>query len=119
MILLISSLIHNKTKDNELFESAAQLLDFLAKNGNLSATEFCGHLDQVRQARDLYRASTVGFGQDMVVTDNTPHPITTEMVLGQIPMQDFLMQNGFMAEQPLGFLQDDPLFYGWKNEMQL
>ena len=120
VILAISSVSDADSNDKDRLESAAQLLRSMADSGNPSATEFCGHLDQVRYATDGSRSavtaapSTSAAEQGMStysIFDNTINPLTTEMALLDQPMQDFLTQAEFPFDfpNPVDLLHDTML----------
>lgn len=92
----------------------------MANSGNLSATEFCGHLDQVRSATNGSRSvvadapgtSEEEQGLSSYNTFNaTINPLTTEMALLEQPMEDFLTQAEFPFEfpNPVDLLHDTML----------
>ncbi|KFY20444.1 hypothetical protein V491_03713 [Pseudogymnoascus sp. VKM F-3775] len=117
VILAISSISDADGKDKDRLESAAQLLQSMAESGNLSATEFCGHLDHVRSATNRSRSavtdapSTSEAEPGMTTFNTTMNPLTTEMALLEQPMQDFLTQAEFPFEfpNPVDLLHDTML----------
>ncbi|KAH8599112.1 fungal-specific transcription factor domain-containing protein [Bisporella sp. PMI_857] len=104
VILAISTLLSENGMDRDLLRSSAQLLQFMADSGNLSALEFCGHLDHVKLACDEYRSRVVGSVDASTILND-----------GQPPMRDFLTQD----EVPFEFIstagQPDStsIFYDW------
>ncbi|KFZ16540.1 hypothetical protein V502_05055 [Pseudogymnoascus sp. VKM F-4520 (FW-2644)] len=120
VILAISSISDADGKDKDRLDSAAQLLQSMANSGNLSATEFCGHLDQVRSAANESRsavtdAPSTSEAEPGISTysafNTTMSPLTTEMALLEQPMQDFLTQAEFPFEfpNPVDLLHDTML----------
>lgn len=120
VILAISSISKADSKDKDRLDSAAQLLQSMANSGNLSATEFCGHLDQVRNTTDGSRlavtaAPSTSEAEPGISTystfNNTMNPLTTEMALLEQPMQDFLTQAEFPFDfpNPVDLLHDTML----------
>lgn len=124
VILAISGASDPENKDNERVDSLAQLLQTMAESGNLSAMEFRGHLNLVRNAvtqflesNNLPNMSNVSdsaptFNTDMDFGVNLD-PLTTEMALFEQPMQDFLTQAEFLFDfpNPVDNLQDSSLLY--------
>lgn len=127
VVLAISGVLDGRSNDRERMDSASQLLHYLANSGNLSATEFCGHLDQVRTACDNYRSEEVDHVADYPPDGSLVYSgganllaqeITTEMALGQSPMQDFLTRSEFTFDIPAtGFLDDSIFFQNWPSEL--
>jgi hypothetical protein len=131
IILAISSVIDNKGNDRERLDSAAQLLQYMAKSGNLSAVEFCGHVDKVKQAIDNCLPVTSDCPSAYATSLTVPashnatesmhslvNELTAEMVLGQTPMQDFLTQSDISFDLPnSGFLDDNHLFFNFTSEI--
>ncbi|OBU00228.2 hypothetical protein VE01_01650 [Pseudogymnoascus verrucosus] len=121
VILAISSISGIDSKDKDRLDSAAQLLQSMADSGNLSATEFSGHLDQVRSAingsrSDVSAPSTLEteLGIRTYSTFNdTVNPLTAEMALLEQPMQDFITQAEFPFEfpNPVDLLHDTMLLF--------
>ncbi|KFY97034.1 hypothetical protein V498_02328 [Pseudogymnoascus sp. VKM F-4517 (FW-2822)] len=120
VILAISSVSDADNEDKDRLDSAAQLLQSMANSGNLSATEFCGHLDQVRSATNGSRSGVADApgtseeeqGLSSYNTFNaTINPLTTEMALLEQPMEDFLTQAEFPFEfpNPVDLLHDTML----------
>lgn len=110
IILAISGVSEGGSKDIEQVESTAQILKVMADSGNLSATEFSGHLEQVRRAIEQHCStwaanvgnvnSLEGAGTTYDTPNTTMYPLTTEMALLQPPMQDFLTQADFAFDFP-------------------
>jgi hypothetical protein len=89
----------------------------MADSGNLSATEFCDHLDHVRADINRYCPATRAVPTMSEVDplrgassifDTTMNPLTAEMALLDPPMQDFLTQTGFSFDfpNPVDWLQN-------------
>jgi proline utilization trans-activator len=121
VILAISSISGTDSKDKDRLDSAAQLLQSMADSGNLSATEFCGHLDQVRSAingsRSDVSAPSTSETEPGIRTystfNDTVNPLTAEMALLEQPMQDFITQAEFPFEfpNPVDLLHDTMLLF--------
>lgn len=124
VILAISGASDPENKDNERVESLSQLLQIMADSGNLSAMEFGGHLDLVRNAvaqfLEVNNKSNMSNLSDPAPTFNQEihfgmslDPLTTEMALFEQPMQDFLTQAEFLFDfpNPVDNLQDSSLLY--------
>jgi proline utilization trans-activator len=121
VILAISSISDADSKDKDRLDSAAQLLRSMADSGNLSATEFCGHLDQVRSAIDGSRSDVAAPStaeaepgiRPYSTFNDTMNPLTTEMALLGQPMQDFITQAEFPFEfpNPVDLLHDTMLLF--------
>lgn len=126
-VLSISGVSDNSHKDNDRVESAAQLLRTMAESGNLSATEFCGHLDQVMLVTEQSRSSATAANNIEAepvgdVTENfgsMMNSLTTEMALLEPPMQNFLTQADFEMDfpNPVDGMNGTSLLYCWPAEM--
>lgn len=132
MVLAISGVLDDKNNDSERMDSASQLLQSMADSGNLSAIEFHGHLSQIKTACSAYRSKRKGQNENSLVeslgtlsdatgninnNNNLSTELTTEMVLGQTPMQDFLTQPDVTFDLPTsGFLDDNYLFFDWNTQ---
>jgi hypothetical protein len=113
IILAISSLSIGNDNDRDSFESAAQVLQCMSADGNLSAGEFCEHLEEVQSSINAYRQRSMAnsstamppFGTLVTTTvmenasaeantgfRNVTDGLTTEMAFLEPPMQDFLAQ---------------------------
>jgi hypothetical protein len=125
MVVAISTVLSKAKCDTDRLESACQLLDLMAKSGNLSALEFAGHMKRIRQDCEVFKRDrgTASLIESMgLSTSNLPDSlssfprteVTTEMVLGQTPMQDFLTQSDFAFDIPNGGAFDaEHLFLDW------
>ncbi|KAH6703133.1 fungal-specific transcription factor [Leptodontidium sp. MPI-SDFR-AT-0119] len=109
VILAISSVTDVDGRDSDLVEAAAQLLQSMANCGNLSAIEFCGHLDQVRADIKHHCSATTAtltmpeldsLGGARSIFDNTTNRLTAEMALLEPPMLDFLTQTELYFDFP-------------------
>ena len=125
MILAISSLLNSTSADGAAFDTLSQLLQTMAENGNLSAIEFTGHLECVRSSIKLRQDQgldpNLGDGERREEVLGRVQLPTTEMALGETPMQDFLLQadgGEFDFLNPLvGFEEVSFLDPGWMAGM--
>lgn len=123
MVLAISTVMRQSKSDTDGLDSACELLGLMAASGNLSALEFAGHLKRIKQDCAAFRRDTgTAAGNGLEVLGEQPSPlsvlprteVTTEMVLGQTLMQDFLTQADFAFDIPSGEVFDaDHLFLDW------
>ncbi|PVH70848.1 fungal-specific transcription factor [Cadophora sp. DSE1049] len=126
VILAISSVMDVDGGDSDLVEAAAQLLGSMANCGNLSATEFCGHLDQVRADIKRHCSATKAvptmseldsLGSASTIFDNTMSRLTAEMALLEPPMQDFLTQTELQFDLPNSV--ETELYFDFPNSMDM
>jgi len=119
MVLAISTVLSQSKSDTDRLDSACELLDLMAKSGNLSGLEFSGHMQRIKQDCEDYKQNRGTTGGPRLASNDVPTPlsthsraeVTTEMVLGQTTMQDFLTQVDFAFDIPN--FDADHLFLDW------
>ncbi|KAL3417413.1 fungal specific transcription factor domain-containing protein [Phlyctema vagabunda] len=130
LILAISIMSGGTKSDIDGFETTIQMLHGLKRSGNLSATDFADHLDEVKKEMDQYRAlhnlargmnsagihTPAGMNQEPNSGfGSVAELLTTEMALLEQPMQDFLAQPDMSGAfpNPMESIDDLSLLYSW------
>ncbi|KAH8590617.1 fungal-specific transcription factor domain-containing protein [Bisporella sp. PMI_857] len=96
IVLAISSILDPTGTDKQAFETASQILQTLADNGNLSAAQFVANLESVQQAIDLYLQNMSKGGTEMQDRSQRDRFLggtqmsTARTALDGTPIQDFL-----------------------------
>lgn len=99
--LALSSLLGSpqSQKDEDNFNTAADIIHQLMRSGNFAGKEFCEHLDAIRESMKQVRdgMSNTSIAPNVSIADEAPlaftaHAVTAEMALAEPSLQEFLAE---------------------------
>lgn len=110
VILAISSILAPAGPDKLSFETACQILQTLAENGNLSSAQLLTHLERVQKSVSLHLQNIsneeyeTGYRANVDTIYREPQNIQTDGATNATSMQTFALENEAYAGNYLDFL---------------